>query len=204
MGRCGEIEACAFVLLASPTVSTSCASRVAMRATCEIRADVGRYGQIRGDTGRWRPAPRRPASWRRRANPNPNPSTNPSPSPSPSPNPNLRHVGRHRGGEEQRLARGCRGAEGAQDGFYRGPEAHVEQLVGLVEDEHLHCTEGVQHALPLEQVDQAARGGDEDGGRPVGEGGDVGGDLGASHHRARAQLRMERDELLRLGLLGLY
>ena len=103
MGRYGEIEACAFVLLASPTVSTSCASRVAMRATWEIRGDVGRYGQIRGDTGRWRPAPRRAASWRRRANPNPNPSTNTlaliltlilTPTLNPNPNPNRGYADR--------------------------------------------------------------------------------------------------------------
>ena len=50
-GAFHSIAACAFVLLASPTVSTSCASRVAMRATCEIRGDVGRYGEMWSTAG---------------------------------------------------------------------------------------------------------------------------------------------------------
>ena len=49
----------------------------------------------------------------------------------------LRHVLRHRGREEERLPCGGRGLEGAQDLLDGGSEAHVKQLVGLVEDQHL-------------------------------------------------------------------
>ena len=66
-------------------------------------------------------------------------------------------LARHGGGEEQRLALGrdhCRQLADVVD------EAHVEHLVGLVEDEDLHVR---QHDSALvDEVEQPAGRGDED------------------------------------------
>ena len=61
-------------------------------------------------------------------------------------------LGRHRGAEEQRLAR-----EGGQleDALDIGDEAHVQHPVGLVHDHDLHA--GQQELAALEMVQQAAR-----------------------------------------------
>ena len=61
------------------------------------------------------------------------------------------------GREQQRLARGGRGAD---DLLHGRPEAHVQHAVGLVQHEHLHVAEA--HGALFHEVDQAARRGDED------------------------------------------
>ena len=68
----------------------------------------------------------------------------------------LVEVGRHRGREHERLPLV---GQQAQDAVEVGREAHVDHAVGLVEDEHLHLVE--RQALAAVQVEQAARGGDE-------------------------------------------
>ena len=50
-----------------------------------------------------------------------------------------------------RLARGGGGAEGGEDLLDGGAEAHLEQLVGLVEDERLQPGEEAQQALLARQ-----------------------------------------------------
>ena len=67
-----------------------------------------------------------------------------------------RDLGRHRGGEEQRLA--PRRQELA-DLLDVGDEAHVEHAVGLVDDEDLHAHE--HYAPALEVIEQAAGRGDQ-------------------------------------------
>jgi hypothetical protein len=59
---------------------------------------------------------------------------------------------RHRGGEEQRLARERRQFE---DAFDVGDEAHVEHAVGFVDDHDLHA--GEQQLAALKVIEQAAR-----------------------------------------------
>ena len=69
----------------------------------------------------------------------------------------LGDVARHGGGEQQRLALlGDR----ADDAAHVADEAHVEHAVGLVEDEEGHVAE--LHVAALDQVEQAARRGDQD------------------------------------------
>ena len=69
----------------------------------------------------------------------------------------LGDVARHGGGEQQRLALlGDR----ADDAAHVLDEAHVEHAIGLVEDEERHM--GELHVAALDQVEQAARRGDQD------------------------------------------
>ena len=71
-------------------------------------------------------------------------------------------LGRHGGGEEQRLP-----GEGQQlaDALDVRDEAHVEHPVGLVD--HQHVDAGEQELAALEMVEQAARRGDDDIGAAV-------------------------------------
>ena len=66
-------------------------------------------------------------------------------------------LGRHGGGEEERLA-----GEGdeLEDALDVGDEAHVEHAVGLVDDHDLHA--GEHELAALEVVEEAAGGGDQD------------------------------------------
>jgi hypothetical protein len=66
-------------------------------------------------------------------------------------------LGRHGGGEEQRLA-----GEGhkAEDALDIGDEAHVEHAVGLVDDHHLDVRQ--DQLAAFEMVEQAAGRGDQD------------------------------------------
>ena len=65
-------------------------------------------------------------------------------------------LGRHGGGEEQRLAQLRQVADDALD---VGDEAHVEHAIGFVDHQHLDVVQ--QHLAALEMVEQAARRGDQ-------------------------------------------